>query len=77
MKNKKIAIVSEFICNFGGIEKCILIFTKELIKRKIDFDIYAGTYQKDKTYPEFNSMNVKVISKKRMPFGLNSFYLRN
>jgi len=76
-KTKRVAIISEFICNFGGIEKCILILAKELIKKKIECDIYVGFYDREKTYPEFESMNIRLISNKRMPFGFNSFYLRN
>tara|TARA_Y100000310_G_scaffold204358_1_gene204619 strand:- start:7236 stop:8369 length:1134 start_codon:yes stop_codon:yes gene_type:complete len=73
---RKIAIISEFLSNIGGIEKSILSLVKELKKKKIDFDIYAGFYDPENTYEEFKQLNVKVITRKRFSSGLNVAYLR-
>lgn len=76
IKMKKIAIITEFLSFTGGIEKVILNLHQELKRRNIKCDIYAGLYEKDKTYNEFKKMRVKYFIKKKLPQIINAFYLR-
>lgn len=72
MKSKrKIAVIAEFICNYGGIEKEILNF---LESEKCD--LYVGLYDAPKTYEKFKEYRPKVIMRKKLPAPFNSMYLR-
>lgn len=73
---KNVAIIAEVLCNFGGTEKSILALVKELNKKNIRFDIYAGIYSPEKTFPEFKSFKIRRILKKKLPAIVNTFYLR-
>ncbi|PIN93070.1 hypothetical protein COU54_04505 [Candidatus Pacearchaeota archaeon CG10_big_fil_rev_8_21_14_0_10_31_24] len=73
---KKIAIITEFLYFFGGIEKSILLLVQELKKRGVQVDIYAGIYNPKKTFEEFKSLKVKSFKNERLPPIINTLYLR-
>jgi len=75
-KPKKIAIITEFLYFFGGIEKCILSLVKVLNEKGIQTDIYAGLYDSEKTFKDFKGLNIKSFRKERLPSVLNTLYLR-
>jgi len=58
-KIRKIAIITEFLSFPGGIEKVILLVNEVLKNKGIACDIFAGIYEKDKTYGEFKKLGVK------------------
>jgi len=72
----KIAIITEFLYNFGGIEKSILSLVKGLEKKNIHFDIYSGIYDPEKTFPEFKGYNINSFRVKKLPPAINALYLR-
>lgn len=72
----KIAIITEFLYNFGGIEKSILSLTKGLERKGIGVDIYSGIYDSEKTFPEFKKFKIKSFKKEKLPAAINSIYLR-
>ena len=76
MAIKRIAIITEFLFHFGGIEKSIIELTKGLKEKGIKYDIFCGLYDPSKTFSNFQSMNVKSFTSKKFPAGLHSFYLR-
>jgi len=76
MTIKKVAIITEFLYNFGGIEKSILELTKGLEEKNIEYDIYCGLYDKDKTFEDFKSMNVKFFTSRKKSAGIHSLWLR-
>jgi len=73
MKQKKIALIAEFIANPGGIEKEILNF----LQAYPETDVYVGYYDPKNTYPEFKNYKIKPLFKKRLPAGINTFYQRH
>src|SRR3989344_3919703 len=73
---KKIAIVTEFLYFFGGIEKSILSLTQALQQKGVHVDIYAGIYNPTKTFAEFKTLNVKAMRRGRLPAVLNALYFR-
>ncbi len=75
-KLKRVAILSEFIYNTGGVEKAILLVRQELLKRGIEVDIYAGLYDPAKTFPEFKQIPIRAFRNKRYPSFLNTLDLR-
>ncbi len=72
----KIAIITEFLYNFGGIEKSILSLAKGLEKKNITLDIYCGIYDPKKTFPEFKKFKIKAFRVKKLPPIINTLYLR-
>ena len=73
---QKVAIITEFLNNFGGIEKSIIELTKELSKRNIKYDIYCGLFEGNKTFSDFDRMNITYFQYKKLPAGIQSLYLR-
>jgi len=76
-KIKKVAIVTEFIYNIGGIEKSILQLINGLNERGILFDIYCGLYDQERTFPEFKKYKINTFLNKKLPAAIHSLYLRS
>jgi len=76
MKIKRVAIITEFLYNFGGIEKSILELTKGLKEKNIEYDIHCGLYDQDKTFGDFKSMNVNTFTSNKKAAGIHSLWLR-
>jgi len=76
MTIKRVAIITEFLYNFGGIEKSILELTKGLKEKNIEYDIYCGLYDKEKTFDDFKHMNVRTFTSQKKSAGLHSLWLR-
>ena len=66
----KIAIFSDELSNKGGIERQIMDLGKYF-----DIDIYCGKYNEKTTFEAFKDYNITQLAKK-LPYGLNMFYLR-
>jgi len=56
---KKICLFHPWLKSFGGAEAVVLAFLK---KTKHKVDVYTWVYDKDKTFPEFQNYNIKVIA---------------
>ncbi len=56
---KKIALFHPWIKSKGGAEKVVLKLAKEL---NASVDIYTWIYDKEKTFPEFKDLNIKILS---------------
>jgi len=76
MTIKKVAIITEFLFHFGGIEKSILQLYNGLKARGIEVDIYCGLYDPSKTYDEFKEIDIKSFTSEHKSAGYHSIWLR-
>lgn len=65
------AIIAEAIVNRGGVERQILT-----LLRYIDADIYTGLFDSEGSYEMFKNYKIKYFLKKKLPYVLNTLYLR-
>jgi len=54
--NKKVIILQPTISSKGGLERVIIAIAKHY-----NATIYTADFDKDKTYPDFSNMNIKII----------------